>query len=343
MWQAHLEEFQELLDHERGLEVGRDTRVSDKTSRKRKGMFSFLDDGDDDDPEDDIISVNNPRPFTPTGAFGKGPESDVDEEDEDTPLVNPGSFQFVQRKLEWEDRHQDLDDDALILSYKKSKDPEQLESIFFRNQDHLRYSDRQLQTFRLPTPATAGMVYNSFVHSLNRWDPSGGRNPRNWHKADALPNAKTRARTLGQFTKADRNRISKIEQTRQVQRDFEAEYSRFPTVEELAEASAGALKVKDVKKILLEDRGKMLGSKDLEADSNVDVQRATLRAVQRSQEYYSAKHRKMINAMWGLGGEEEIISNNKLAQKFGVTPQYMSTLKRKFLADIQDELRQMGV
>lgn len=316
-------------------------RIKTSAPKKKKGLFSWLksdeDEDDSEEPDDGLIDVPAPTAFDI--------EDDDEEEgnDSDVQIVAPGNFKFVRRDIGLTAPDGDVGEKELLTRWQRDKDPRDLEAIYSTNKDVLNSHIRTLSRMRLPKPAIEGLVYNAFHTAAKQWDPARGANLRTYYKQNQWRNLLRDVKPLAQFTKAERGRVSRTERTLQLREAFELERGHIPTSTELQGYSGGELKVKDINMILEESRGDLLGSRKLDADYDVDTERSVLHATRRARDYYNGRHQRILNHMFGLDDNEFIGSNNKLAAKFGVTPQYLSTLKRKFAADIQNEMQILGV
>ena len=273
----------------------------------------------------------------PSDPFDQG---DVDMGDDETYTATADQFEFVTRDIGLKDTLPDEDNVALANRWRTDRDPEAMESLMARNSDHLEYSKRSLQSFRMPRPATAGMTFNSWAASVDRWNPEKS-NLLTHHKSD-FRNAYKQAKTLGQFTKSARGRISQMERYRQHAARTEESLGRYGTPKELAEASGGWLTEANARKLGKENRDVLFSSKDLTKDQEVDTARTLMRAVTRVKDYQRPKDQDIVSAMWGIGKDQEkIVSTKSLAKKFGVSPSYISGLKRKMNSQIESEMRML--
>jgi DNA-directed RNA polymerase specialized sigma subunit len=309
-----------------------------KTSGKKKGWgwLPWWNDGD-------AAQVDEPAPNLPSwSARGEdGPESDVAEEAEvDTPFIAPTNFKFVERPLTWQNPYgTDEDESELTLRWQKSKDPQDLEALMARNRDFLEHRIRRHIKKRVPRPAVRGMVYNTFIDSAKKWDPERGGNLRTFFKSEER-NLDKKIRPLAQFGKAERGRVSKMEKVRSAREAFEIEHDREPTKLELHEHTG--ITVKDLGLILTEDRADHLGSRRLDADSDVDTHSQSMYAVRRVRDYYNSRQQKIINHMFGLDNADFIPSTGALARKFGMSDSAVSNFKQRLQRRVQEELQTLG-
>jgi hypothetical protein len=272
-------------------------------------------------------------------------DREIVEERRNVALINPSNFTFVDRDIGLKERDDSPKrDKALIQRWRSSGEDADLEAIYSRNKGFLDQQIWSLSKFRIPKPAIQGAVYNTFKTAVGKWDPDGGSNIRSFYKSHYRQNLHRQIKATAQFARAERGRVSKVERIRQLQENFELERGYIPTAEELKQAAnPGELKVQDIKLILKEAKGDLLGSRNLGAEDDIDLERSTMMAIRRVRDYHGSRKQKIINHIWGIDDHKHIASNNVLAKKFGITPSKMSMLKRQFRQDIQEELRNMGL
>mgnify|MGYP001554125526 CR=1 FL=1 len=317
-----------------------------KVSAPRKTFLNFFgraaQDAEDDEDDDHEFTVID-APQLPAIEFG---DSDKDfDRPADNALVNPSSFQFVSRPVTWTDSASKNETETDLLNrYQKSKDMDALESLYARNKNFLSQQVYGLNVqYRLPKPAIEGVVYNNFKKAIDNWKPEKKANIRTFYKSNYKQNINRDMRQMAQFGRPERTRAAKTERTLQVAKQIEYEKGYVPSAEDIQKKMMpGEMTVKDIKLILQESRGDLLGSKKLDAEHDVDIERSTMMAIRRVRDYQGPKKTKVINHIFGLDGAEHIASNAKLAKKFNVTESQMSVIKRQLRQDIQDELRILG-
>jgi len=253
------------------------------------------------------------------------------------------SFEFTSRSILLDDVNKDAAEAELVLDWQKTKDPAKLESLFALNKSWLDSASQSYNSRRIPRPAVKGMIYNSFIETVKKWDPERGANLKTFWGRFQGPNVDKDITQMSQFGKAAKTRVTKVERMRQLAESFELENRREASDSELSAFSDGEFTVEAIKLINKEAKGDRLGSLVLDADMSQDTERGIQMATRRARDYHNSRDQRILNHMFGLDKAEHITSNRSLGKKFGVSEQRISNLKSQFASNIQQEMQLLGI
>lgn len=236
---------------------------------------------------------------------------------------------------------------TLITEWQNTRNPDTLEHIYALYEPLLERTINNYARRRLPEPAVRARTYNTFLSSVEKYDPSSQQEFHNfftnWGARGGTAVSGGEGTGLNRwadrysnFAAVNWQRGSKLNKVRLIQSQFELEHGRQATAAELIEKTGW--KPREVSKLVKELRGDHISSRNITGEGGLDERAMHTMAWERVRDGLPVDERKIMDDLVEYMDADKAMGQRELASRHGISEQKLSRFKKKLRTQLQTEL-----